>query len=190
MFQGLKTEYWPFLAFIGCKGKIQIAYSVLWYAKALSYQFGLATHSRLRQLLIRFQAPETKTTQVWSVCFKDSKNVLHDILANRAWKGLTLLKFFHSYQPNSERVLRHGSHQYKWGQHFMKISLRLNEGNLKNSKIPISLLNKSRYFSHLNLVPPLSAAPQPPRVIQGCPKVPPRVVEWPLKAAEKPLFFS
>ena len=58
----------------------------------------------------------------------------------------------------------------------MKISLRLDEGNLENSKISISLLNKNSWFSHLNLVPPLSAAPHPPRVIQGCPKVPLRVV--------------
>ena len=40
-----------------------------------------AFHSRLRQFLIKFQAPETKTTKGWSVCFKDSKNVLHEILA-------------------------------------------------------------------------------------------------------------
>ena len=102
----------------------------------------------------------------------------------------TLLKFFQSYQPNSERVLRHGSHYYKWVQHFMKISLRLHEGNLKNSKIPIFLLNKSSYISDLNLVPPLSAAPHSPRVIQGCPKKPKRVVGWPLKTAEKLLFFD
>ena len=44
-------------------------------------------HSRLRQFLIRFQVPKTKLTQGLSVCFKDSKNVLHEILANRAWKG-------------------------------------------------------------------------------------------------------
>ena len=58
----------------------------------------------------------------------------------------------------------------------MKISLGLNEGNLKNLKIPISVLNKSSYFLHLNLVPPLSAAPHSPRVTQGCPKGPLRVV--------------
>ena len=29
-----------------------------------------------------------KTTQGWSSCFKDSKNVLYEILANRAWKAL------------------------------------------------------------------------------------------------------
>ena len=45
------------------------------------------SHSRLRPFLIKLQAPETKTTQGWSVWFKDSKNVLHEILANRAWKG-------------------------------------------------------------------------------------------------------
>ena len=28
MFHGLKTEYQPYLAFIGCKGQIQIAYTV------------------------------------------------------------------------------------------------------------------------------------------------------------------
>ena len=43
MFQGLKTEHQPFLAFLGCKGQIQIAYSVLSNEKALPYQFGLAT---------------------------------------------------------------------------------------------------------------------------------------------------
>ena len=36
-------------------------------------------HSRLRQFLMKFQVPETKTTQTWSVCFKDSKNVLNEL---------------------------------------------------------------------------------------------------------------
>ena len=44
-------------------------------------------HSRLRQISTTFPVPETKPTQGWSVCFKDYKNVLHEILANRAWKG-------------------------------------------------------------------------------------------------------
>ena len=46
-----------------------------------------ATHSWLRQFLLKLQAPETKPTQGWSVFFKDFKNVLHEILANRTLKG-------------------------------------------------------------------------------------------------------
>ena len=49
MFRELKTEHRPFLAFICCKGQIQIAYSVLQYMKALPYQFGLATISGFRE---------------------------------------------------------------------------------------------------------------------------------------------
>ena len=44
-------------------------------------------HSRLRQDLVNFQVPLTKTTQGWLACFKDSKNVMHEILAKRAWMG-------------------------------------------------------------------------------------------------------
>ena len=44
-------------------------------------------HSRLRQSLIKFQAPETKPTQGWSVCQNDSKNVLHEILTTTALEG-------------------------------------------------------------------------------------------------------
>ena len=44
-------------------------------------------HNRLRHILIKFQVIATEPTQGWSVCFKDSRNVLHEILANRAWKG-------------------------------------------------------------------------------------------------------
>ena len=47
----------------------------------------ITKHSRLRQFLMKYPAPETKPTQGWSVRFKDSKNVLHEILANRAGKG-------------------------------------------------------------------------------------------------------
>ena len=42
----------------------------------------LRSHSRLRQFLIEFQVPETKLTLDWLVGSKDSKNVLHEILAN------------------------------------------------------------------------------------------------------------
>ena len=44
-------------------------------------------HSRLRPFSIKFQTPTSKATQGLSACFKDSKNVLHEILATRAWKG-------------------------------------------------------------------------------------------------------
>ena len=44
-------------------------------------------HSRLRKILIRFQVPSTKPTQGSLECFKDFKNVLDEILANRAQKG-------------------------------------------------------------------------------------------------------
>ena len=46
-------------------------------------------HSRLRTFLMIIQVQETKPTQDWSVCFKDSKNVLHEILANRVLLGST-----------------------------------------------------------------------------------------------------
>ena len=36
---------------------------------------------------MKFQVPETTPTLGLSVCFKDSKNVLHEILSNKAWKG-------------------------------------------------------------------------------------------------------
>ena len=52
-----------------------------------SYEELVRNRSRLRQFLIKFQVPETKPSQGWSVCFKGSKNVLHEILANRAWKS-------------------------------------------------------------------------------------------------------
>ena len=41
----LRTEFWPFLVFIGFSGQIQVAYSVLSNGKASPYQFGLATIS-------------------------------------------------------------------------------------------------------------------------------------------------
>ena len=44
-------------------------------------------HSKLRPFSIKFQVPATKPTQAWSACFKDSKNVLHEILENKAWRG-------------------------------------------------------------------------------------------------------
>ena len=44
-------------------------------------------HSELQWNLVQSQNPATKPTQGWSACFKDSKNVLHEIPANRAWKG-------------------------------------------------------------------------------------------------------
>ena len=47
----------------------------------------LTVHSKLRQFSVKFQVPETKIIKGWSVCFKDSKIVLHGIIANRAWKG-------------------------------------------------------------------------------------------------------
>ena len=34
----------------------------------------------------KFYVPSTKPTQGWSTCFKDSKKVFYEILANRAWK--------------------------------------------------------------------------------------------------------
>ena len=35
-------------------------------------------HSALKLILINFQIPSTKPKQVQQVCFKDSKNILHD----------------------------------------------------------------------------------------------------------------
>ena len=46
-FQGFKTEYQPLLAFIGCKGQIQIVYSMNSDGKTLPYQFCLASISGL-----------------------------------------------------------------------------------------------------------------------------------------------
>ena len=37
-------------------------------------------HSALRLILIKFQIPSTKLTKEKTVCFKGSKNVLHEIL--------------------------------------------------------------------------------------------------------------
>ena len=45
----------------------------------------IVSHSTLSQFLIKCHATETKTSQGCSVFFKDSKNELHEILANRAW---------------------------------------------------------------------------------------------------------
>ena len=61
---------------------ILISNSLVWF---ISDQ--IMPHSALNQNLVQSQKPGTKPTQGWSACFKDSKNVLHEILANRAWKG-------------------------------------------------------------------------------------------------------
>ena len=60
MFQGLKIEYWPFVAFIDSKGQIRIVYSVLWYAKAFPYQFGWATISSFRD---HSNIPDSRTNR-------------------------------------------------------------------------------------------------------------------------------
>ena len=44
-------------------------------------------HSTLRLISTRFKIPSIKTAQDSPTSFKDSKNLLHEILANRAWKG-------------------------------------------------------------------------------------------------------
>ena len=44
-------------------------------------------HSALQQYLVQNQKTATKPTQGWSACFNDSKNELHEVLENRAWKG-------------------------------------------------------------------------------------------------------
>ena len=71
----------------------------------------------------------------------------------------TLVKILNSYELNFEEVLRHGLHYYTWGQLPMKISLRLDKGNLNDWFFSIFLLNKSRLNQFFCTVPALCGTP-------------------------------
>ena len=96
-FKGLKLNVGLFSAFIGCKGQIYIAYSVLSDRKALPYQFGLASISGFQDHS-EVMGIQTNRNQLVNITHLAGTSLVHKrtqllgtfFLADETWKRILI----------------------------------------------------------------------------------------------------